>query len=327
MGNQKERFQSTKVASILGIFGNLFLLVIKGLVGFFTSSQAMIADSFNSFLDIFSSIMTYIGNKIASRPSDNCHNLGHGKAEYIFSMLISISMAYLSLKVMVSSFMSLFSKNAYHFSMWLIVVCMITILVKFFLYLYTKKLSKKYHNLLIEANSKDHRNDCVITLLTLISSILSIKGVYLFDSLVGVVISVWIFITAIRIFLDSYDVLMDKAIDEETKESVYELIKKHKEIKKVIHFNSTPVGYRYQISFTIYVDGNLSTFESHDIADKLEDEIEKKIPEIYLTVIHVNPIKSKEKEVIKSKHVGCYGVVYNDQGQILLIKSCVQLYD
>ena len=68
------------------------MLIIKSIIGFITNSQAMIADSINSAGDIFSSIMTYIGNKIASKPSDNSHNLGHGKAEYIYSMLISIVM-------------------------------------------------------------------------------------------------------------------------------------------------------------------------------------------------------------------------------------------
>lgn len=83
---------------------------------------------------------------------------------------------------------------------------------------------------------------------------------------------------------------MDKSISTATKKRVYEIIKGHPEVDKVIHFNSTPIGYQYQISFTIYVDGNLSTFESHDIANELEKEIVNKIPEIYLTVIHVNPI-------------------------------------
>ena len=89
---------------------------------------------------------------------------------------------------------------------------------------------------------------------------------------------------------------MDKSISEETKKRVYDIIERHEEIKKVNHFNSTPVGYRYQISFTIFVDGNLSTFESHDIANRLEKEIDKEIKEIYLTVIHVNPIELKEKK-------------------------------
>jgi len=89
---------------------------------------------------------------------------------------------------------------------------------------------------------------------------------------------------------------MDKSISNETKKKEYNIIKEHEEIKKINHFNSTPVGYKYQISFTIFVDGNLSTFESHEIADNLEKEINKKIDEIYLTVIHVNPL-----EIDKSK--------------------------
>ena len=74
------------------------------------------------------------------------------------------------------------------------------------------------------------------------------------------------------------------------REKVYKIILSHADIKKFNHFNSTPVGYRYQISFSIFVDGNLSTFDSHEIADKLEDEIIEKIPSIYLVVIHVNPV-------------------------------------
>ena len=77
---------------------------------------------------------------------------------------------------------------------------------------------------------------------------------------------------------------------------MYKIIKKHKEVLKVQHFNTTPVGYRYQISFTIFVDGNLSTFESHDIADSLEKEIREEIPEIYLSVIHVNPMNVNKKD-------------------------------
>ena len=93
-----DRYKSTKRASILGIIGNIFLLLIKGTIGLLTNSQAMIADSFNSAGDIFSSVMTFIGNKIASKPSDESHNLGHGKAEYIFSLLISLSMIFVSVK-------------------------------------------------------------------------------------------------------------------------------------------------------------------------------------------------------------------------------------
>lgn len=289
-----ERFKSVKLASMLGIIGNLFLLIIKGIIGFITKSQAMIADAFNSAGDIFSSLMTFIGNKIASKPSDDDHNLGHGKAEYIYSMLISIVMILMSLFVFKDSLSSIIYRKTYDFSIWLVVVCLITIFVKFCLFIYTNFLYKKHNNLLIKANSIDHRNDCVITFLNLISCVLALKGIYIFDGIVGVGIAIWIAITSFKIFKESYDVLMDKSIKEEAKQKVLNIIKKHDEVKKVIHFNSTPVGYKYQISFTIYVDGDLSTFESHEIANRLEKEIDNEIEEIYLTVIHVNPIKVKK---------------------------------
>ena len=281
------RFRSTKLASIFGILGNILLMIIKGIVAMFTGSQAMTADAFNSAGDIFSSLMTYIGNKISSKPSDEDHNLGHGKAEYIYSMLISISMILMAMFVLKDSFISLVKGKTYDFSIWLIVVCLVTIIVKLFLFIYT---NKKYNNLLVKANSKDHFNDMIITSTNLVSCILSIYRIYFLDGVVGIIISLWIMYTSIKLFIESYNVLMDKSISVETKNEVYEIIDSHKEIKKVIHFNSTPVGYKYQISFTIYVDGNMSTFDSHDIANKLEKEIIKEIDEIYLVIIHVNPI-------------------------------------
>ena len=78
-------------------------------------------------------------------------------------------------------------------------------------------------------------------------------------------------------------------MNEDTKKEVLAIIKKYPEIKKIQHFNATPVGYLFQVSFTIFVDGNLSTFASHDIANKLEKEISA-LDDIYLTIIHVNPI-------------------------------------
>jgi len=285
-----ERFKKAKIASIVGIVGNIFLFIIKAIIGYITNSRAMIADAINSASDVFASFMTFIGNKISSMPSDNDHNLGHGKAEYIYSMLISIAMILMTFTIFKDSLISLFNPSKYNFSIYLVLVCIVTIIVKFILYIYTKKISKKYNNLLVEANSKDHRNDCIITLFNLISCLLATKEIYIFDSITGLGISIWIAIVAIKIFKESYDVLMDKSISEETKKKVFEIINEHREIMKVIHFNSTPVGYKYQISFTIYVDGNLSTFESHDIANSLEKEIGKKLNEIYLTVIHVNPM-------------------------------------
>lgn len=286
-----DRYSKTKLAGILGIIGNIFLLIIKAIIGFITSSQAMIADAANSAGDIFASLMTFIGNKIASEPKDDTHHMGHGKAEYIFSMFISISMMVVSLKLLFDSIMSLINKDTFEFSWMLVVVCIITIITKLALYLYTGKLAKGLDNLLLEANKNDHRNDCIVTTFTLISVLLSLVNIFWFDSLVGIGISIWIFYTGLKIFIESFNVLMDKSLEQENIEKILEILKKYPEIKKYNHLNTTPVGYKYLISITIFVDGNMSTFESHKIADNLEDELDK-LDFVYLAIIHVNPIEA-----------------------------------
>ena len=284
-----ERYKSANIASFLGIVGNVFLLIIKLFAGVISNSQAMISDAVNSAADIFSSVMTFIGNKIASKKPDEDHNLGHGKAEYIFSMLISLSMMIVAISLLMSSISTIRNPGEYEFSFVLIVVCLITIFVKLGLYIYTDRIAKRYDNLLIEANAKDHRNDCILTSLNLIARVFGMYNIVLVDSIVGIIVSLWIFFIGAKIFKASYDVLMDVSINEESKQKVMEIIKKYDEVKKVNHFNSTPVGYQYQISFTIFVDGDMSTHESHDIANRLEKEISS-LDEIYLTVIHVNPL-------------------------------------
>lgn len=295
-----DRFKATKLASLLGILGNLFLLIIKGIIAIISNSQSLLADAFNSAGDILSSLMTYIGNRISSKKADDDHNLGHGKAEYIYSLLISITMLLLSTSVIKSAINTVIHNTKVNYSIWLIIVCFVTIITKLCLFLYTNYLYKKTDNILIKANRTDHRNDMLVTTLTLISIILGSKGVKYIDSIVGILISLWIMISAIELFRESYNVLMDKSIDNETKDKVLNLIKEHKEVKKVQHFNSTPIGYKYQISFTIFVDGNLTTFESHKIANHLEKEIGEKFKEIYLTVIHVNPY-GKPNKIAKKK--------------------------
>lgn len=284
-----DRFGACKRASLLGIIFNIFLMVIKGIIGFITMSQAMIADFFNSMGDILASLMSFIGNKISSKKADESHNLGHGKAEYIYSMLVSVVMMYMSYEVIKDSIMAIFGTSSFVFNKWLIIVCIITIIVKLSLYIYVHGLYKKFGNILLEASSKDHRNDCLISSITLLSCVLSYYNISYIDSIIGIGISLWILHVALGLFKDSYDVLMDKTIDKEIKKEIFDIIDDYPEISKINHFNATPVGYQYQISFTIFVDGNLSTFDSHEIANKLEKQIIKEVEEIYLVVIHVNP--------------------------------------
>ena len=279
-----ERFDSAKRVGILGIIGNVFLFFIKIAVRLISKSQAMIADALNSAGDIFASFMTWLGNRISSVPNDDDHNYGHGKAEYIFSMLISISMMIIAFKLLYDSVMSIIFKNHLVFSWNLILVCLVTIIVKLFLYLYTKKLYSKTNNLLVKANMIDHRNDVVITLFTTIAILLTKYNIYFVDGVVGIGISLWIFIVGIKIYKESYDVLMDSSIDNESKSIILEIIKKCKEVKRIGNLYSIPIGYQYIVVLTI-----------------LERSIMKKVHKIEKVIVHVEPYSIKEKTRVKKK--------------------------
>ena len=284
-----ERNFVAKKVGVLGIIGNLFLFIIKIVIGIMSKSQAMIADSLNSAGDIFASFMTYLGNRISSVPNDEDHNFGHGKAEYIFSMLIGISMIIIALKLLYDAVFSIINGNHLLFSYTLIIISIVTICTKLCLYIYTKQAYKKSHNLLIKSNMLDHLNDIFITSFTLLAIVLAKYHIFFVDGLVGIGISIWIFLTGVKLFRESYDVLMDTAIDIKSQKMILNIIRSHNEIKRVGDIYSIPIGYQYIIVITIFVDGKMKTELSHYIADSVESEILKDIDKISNVIVHVEP--------------------------------------
>jgi len=289
-GDKMKRFQLTKKISVIGILANLFLSIVKIVVGLLSSSQSMIADSFNSISDVFASLMAFLGNKIAKDESDDDHNFGHGKAEYIFSMFISMSFLIIAIKLLYDAIISLTTNKQVIFSYKLIFVCLITIITKLILYLYTKKIYTKEKNILIKSSMLDHRNDIFLTTTVLISVILVKYGFNFVDSIVGIIISIWFLLTGIKLFKESYNVLMDISLDLETKEKIKKIVLKNKAIIKIEEMHSVSVGYKYIIVLTINMDGNLSTFKSHKVANEIEELIKKKFDNVKEVFVHINPV-------------------------------------
>lgn len=275
--------------SIFGIIGNIFLFIIKIIIGILSKSQAMIADSINSATDIFASFMTYIGNRISSHPNDTDHNFGHGKAEYIFTMLISISMIIIAFKLGFDSIYNIINGNKLIFSWKLIIICIVTIIVKLLLFLYTKYVYKMTDSILIKSNMMDHRNDMIITLFTTISILFTKLDIYFLDGITGLLISIWILITGIKLYRESYDVLMDKALDDESTKIILSIIKKYHNIKKIGNIYSIPIGYKYVVIITLLVNGKMTTIKSHEIADNIEKEIKDNIIKIEDVIVHIEP--------------------------------------
>lgn len=283
-----DRFKTTRIVAVLGISANIFLLALKLAAGFLSRSQAMIADGFNSAGDVFASIMTLVGNSIASRPEDNDHPYGHGKAEYIFSMIISISLMFVSYTIFKSSLSSILNKTAFTVSWFLIAVAVITIVVKLTLFIYTSRIGKQMDNLLVIANSEDHRNDVFVTSGTILGILMGYLGVAWVDGAVGICISLWIFYTGIKIFISSFKVLMDTNIDPDFIENTSELIQSIPGVDHIDSINAKPVGAGFILLVKVSVDGEMSVNESHKIAGVIKARA-KDIKGIKDAVVHINP--------------------------------------
>lgn len=283
-----DRYSATKRVAVLGIGANILLLVLKLVIGIMSKSQAMIADGFNSAGDVFASVMTYLGNRISSLPQDKDHPYGHGKAEYIFSMIISFSLLLVTFQIFKNSLESIINRESFVFSWWLVGVASITIILKAALWRYTLNAGKKWDSLLILANSEDHRNDILVTSSTLLGIILGTRGIYWVDGAVGIGISLWIGYTGIRIFISAYNVLMDTNIDQKYVDSLIRDIESIDGVDHVDSINAKPIGVSFIIIVKVSVSGTLTVEQGHAIAAQIKSKVKgnKNVGDV---VVHVNP--------------------------------------
>jgi cation diffusion facilitator family transporter len=274
---------------LVGIIGNLFLFVIKIIIAIVSKSQAMLADSINSGTDILSSLMTLVGGKLAAEAPDKGHNYGHAKAEYVFSLIISLITGYLAIKIAWDGAVSLIDRNVFEFSWYLILVCAITMITKFFLYLYTRKVGKENDDILILTNAQDHKNDILVTASVLVGVIVAVFKIYWLDGIIAICIATRIFYVAIDFFVQSYTVLIDRSMDDVEIKEIESIIKTYKNIDHIDKITSKSTGKSFIVIVKVSVDGNMTVNESHQIAGKLKSDI-MKLKNVYDVVIHINPV-------------------------------------
>ena len=288
---KKEKESAIKRVSIISMISNLVLLVMKMIFGVISKSQSLIADAVNSAGDIFASLVSFIGVKVAAKPQDEDHPYGHGKAEYIFAALIGISMIIASLVMIKNAIFSIIEGATVEVSIPVIIVCFITIIVKCILMFYAKYENKKNSSILIKSNFKDHRNDIFVTSGVLIGIIFSAFGYYFIDGIIGILISIWIIIVAIKIIYPAYLVLMDTQ-GEFISDAKSEL-EKFDKIISIDRFYANPVGDKYIAIVEISMDSETKLGDIHEYIEEIEKHLKNKFDYLIDVVIHVNPIEIK----------------------------------
>ncbi|MEG1393885.1 MAG: cation diffusion facilitator family transporter [Christensenellaceae bacterium] len=283
------RFAAGKKVAMVGIAVNVVLLICKLFTGYASQSQAMIADGFNSMGDVFASLVTLFGSIYAAKPKDADHAFGHGKAEYIASLIIGFSMIVMSIYTISGSVTSLAENKTLEFSWSLTIVAVITIIAKALLFRFCIKMSKKHNSVLIKANAFDHRNDVFVTTGTLIAIFLSVAGFAWVDGAIGIIISVWIAYTGLMIIIESVKVLMDTGIEPKLLDECKNEILNIDGVDHIDSILAKPVGVKYILIVKISVDKNMTVIDSHKIAKDIETEILNKQEEIDDIFVHINP--------------------------------------
>lgn len=283
-----EGASAAKKVGIIGMTLNFLLLVLKFTIGFISKSQGLMADAVNSFGDVFSSIVTYVGGKISSKPEDEDHEFGHGKAEFVASFLIGIFMTMVSVSMLYNSTLSIIRNDKFEISLFLFIVPIITILIKFIMYIVVTKIGKKHSSLLITANAKDHRNDMLISFGVIIGIVFGYYGYYYVDAIIGILISTIIIVTGIKIIYESYDVLIDKCIDPKETKEIKASVECMEGVRHVDRVLSKPTGNLHMLIIKISVDPEMTVKESHKIAGKIRYKFNQR-EGIYDTIVHVNP--------------------------------------
>ena len=288
------------VASIVGIFCNVLLFIVKFVVGLFLHSVSVLADSFNNLSDAGSSIISLVGVKMASKPADEEHPFGHGRMEYIAALVVSFLVIEVGFSFLKDSIGKISEPVELQFQTISVVILILSISVKVWLSMFNKKLGKKIHSKVLLATATDSIGDALATSATILS-ILTYKFFEInMDAYVGIGVSLVIMWAGIGIAKDTLEPLLGEAVPADVYKQITEFVESYEGVlgtHDLIVHNYGPG--RSMASVHAEVPNNVDVEVSHEIIDRIEREILKEIG-VFL-VIHMDPIEINNEQLNQAK--------------------------
>ena len=290
------------LSSTVGIVCNIILFVSKFIIGTIANSVAIISDAFNNLTDCLSCIITMFGYNLASKPADKEHPFGHGRMEYFTSLIIAVFIIIVGFEFFKTSLSRILNKEDIDVTYFTIIVLVLSILLKFWMYLFNKKMSTIFNNQAMMATSYDSLSDAMTTSITLIGSIISLFTSFPIDGVIGLIVSGLIIKTAISIIKDTLDELLGKPADKETTQQLLDIVMSHQGILGVHDLMIHNYGPNNMIaSLHAEVDAKQNVLEAHDTIDNIEKEIFEKMK--IMTTIHLDPIETDNIQLNQYKTI------------------------
>ena len=289
------------LASVVGIFCNVLLFVVKGAVGFFLHSVSVMADAFNNLSDAGSSVVGLVGVRMASKPADEEHPFGHGRIEYIAALVVSFLVLQVGFTFFKDSIRKIQNPEELKFQAVSVIILVLSIGVKLWMGMFNKKLGKKIDSKVMMATATDAMGDVVTTTATIASVLFfRITGINI-DGIVGIGVSLVVMWAGIGIAKDTLEPLIGEAVAPEEYVRISRFVEKYAGIvgsHDLIVHNYGPG--RSMASIHAEVPNDVDIEVSHEIIDRIERDAAKRLG-IFL-VIHMDPVETKDEHVLEVRH-------------------------
>ena len=292
VNSKSEKTKYIRTAAVVALTGNAVLASLKIAAGLISGSGALVGDGIDSSADVLISIITLIIVKVVSKPADTQHPWGHGRAETVATAFISFLLFFAGAQLIINSISTVISgaRDAAP-SFIAIVVTFISIAGKILLAFNQYILGKRADSAMLMANAKNMAGDVMVSLGVLIGLFISnITGSAYADTIIAILIGVWIIKTAVGIFLEANLELMDGNVSTEPYRVIVDAVQRVKGASNPHRARMRKVAGYWDIDFDISVDPKCTVSEAHRIASQVEEEIKRSLENIYDIMIHIEPL-------------------------------------
>lgn len=289
------------LSGVLGIFCNLILFATKLAVGIFINSIAVISDAFNNLTDLGSSVVAIFGAKLSNRPPDEDHPYGHGRYEYLASLVVAFIIFSVGIELLISSYDKVVHPEKVSFNAITLTILIMSVLVKLWMFSYNMYIARQIKSSVNRGIAYDSINDSIATSLVIVSMIVGAFVDAPIDGLAGIAVSLLILFAGFSIARDTVNLLLGSAPDPELVEKINEIVLAGKHVIGTHDLEVHDYGpSRVMASIHVEVPDYLNIVEVHSSIDTLEEQL---IEELGLNVtIHMDPISTDGEKIEKVRH-------------------------
>lgn len=291
--NPKVRSAWGLLTSIYTIILNVIVFAAKFVMGTLSGSVSITADSFNNLSDAGSSVLTLIGFKFAGMKPTPERPFGHGRIEYIAGLIVSAMILVVGVSTFRDAIVAIKNPEDVEFSWVLVAVLVLSIIAKFYMALYSKKVGKKIESHVLQATAADNMTDTISTALTLFSLFANHLWGWKIDGWVALIVAILLFKAGIENGWETLKDLLGKKADPEVVKQVQDIAMSYDEIVGIHDLIVHDYGPgRFYISLHCEVPGNHDVYELHDAMDRCMAELDQKIG--CESVIHMDPVNTDD---------------------------------